>query len=171
MEPSAARFVETVEAEPPRPATQQLNLGGVGVATCAPPGRRWIGADKPMRNHTLMQTIARANRVFPGKHSGVNAVAILDDFHTRAGRAFRWCIRPVLHERLEPLDRSSGHARTAHRRRRPSKYPPAKPGALVLEPLKAACPCRTRQSVPSTLWNAPRAGLGNLNKAISGVSA
>src|SRR6202011_1972463 len=37
----------------------------------------------------------------------------------------------------------------------PSKYPPAKPGALVLEPLKAACPCRTRQSVPSTLWNAP----------------
>lgn len=26
--------------------------------------------DKPMRNHTLMQTIARANRVFPGKHSG-----------------------------------------------------------------------------------------------------
>lgn len=27
--------------------------------------------DKPMRNHTLMQTIARANRLFPGKHSGV----------------------------------------------------------------------------------------------------
>jgi type I restriction enzyme R subunit len=27
--------------------------------------------DKPMRNHTLMQTIARANRIFPGKHSGV----------------------------------------------------------------------------------------------------
>ena len=26
--------------------------------------------DKPMRNHTLMQTIARANRVFEGKHSG-----------------------------------------------------------------------------------------------------
>jgi type I restriction enzyme R subunit len=26
--------------------------------------------DKPMRNHTLMQTIARANRVFPGKVSG-----------------------------------------------------------------------------------------------------
>src|SRR4029453_1130745 len=24
-----------------------------------------------MRNHTLMQTIARANRVFPGKHSGM----------------------------------------------------------------------------------------------------
>jgi len=27
--------------------------------------------DKPMHNHTLMQTIARANRVFPGKHSGL----------------------------------------------------------------------------------------------------
>jgi type I restriction enzyme R subunit len=27
--------------------------------------------DKPMRNHTLMQTIARANRVYPSKHSGV----------------------------------------------------------------------------------------------------
>jgi type I restriction enzyme, R subunit len=27
--------------------------------------------DKPMRNHTLMQTIARANRVFAGKHSGM----------------------------------------------------------------------------------------------------
>lgn len=30
-----------------------------------------IYLDKPMRNHSLMQTIARANRVFPGKHSGV----------------------------------------------------------------------------------------------------
>jgi len=27
--------------------------------------------DKPMRNHNLMQTIARANRVYPGKYSGV----------------------------------------------------------------------------------------------------
>src|ERR1700730_18392114 len=31
-----------------------------------------------------------------------------------------------------------------------SKYPPAEPGALVLEPLKAACPCRSGQaSLPS----------------------
>ena len=30
-----------------------------------------IYLDKPMRNHTLMQTIARANRVFPGKQSGL----------------------------------------------------------------------------------------------------
>src|SRR5207302_7396051 len=27
--------------------------------------------DKPLRNHTLMQTIARPNRVYPGKHSGM----------------------------------------------------------------------------------------------------
>lgn len=27
--------------------------------------------DKPMRNHSLMQTIARANRVYPEKHSGL----------------------------------------------------------------------------------------------------
>ncbi len=30
-----------------------------------------IYLDKPMRNHSLMQAIARANRVVPGKHSGV----------------------------------------------------------------------------------------------------
>lgn len=30
-----------------------------------------IYLDKPMRNHTLMQTIARANRIFPGKHTGL----------------------------------------------------------------------------------------------------
>jgi type I restriction enzyme R subunit len=30
-----------------------------------------IYLDKPMRNHSLMQTIARANRVYPGKQSGV----------------------------------------------------------------------------------------------------
>ncbi|MHA1304691.1 MAG: type I restriction endonuclease subunit R, partial [Candidatus Heimdallarchaeaceae archaeon] len=30
-----------------------------------------IYLDKPMKNHTLMQTISRANRVFPGKKAGV----------------------------------------------------------------------------------------------------
>jgi type I restriction enzyme R subunit len=35
------------------------------------PSLSTIYLDKPMRNHTLMQTIARANRVFPGKHSGL----------------------------------------------------------------------------------------------------
>jgi hypothetical protein len=49
----------------------------------------------------------------------------------------------------------------------PSKYLPAKPGALVLEPLKAAYPCRTSQaslplcecSTPHELLN--RCSLGN----------
>jgi type I restriction enzyme, R subunit len=30
-----------------------------------------IYLDKPMRNHTLMQTVARANRVYPGKYNGL----------------------------------------------------------------------------------------------------
>lgn len=32
---------------------------------------RTVYLDKPMRNHTLMQTIARANRVYPGKPNGL----------------------------------------------------------------------------------------------------
>ena len=54
--------------------TDQLRL----VFVCAmwltgfdAPSCSTVYLDKPMRNHTLMQTIARANRVFPGKHSGV----------------------------------------------------------------------------------------------------
>ena len=41
-------------------------LTGFDVPSCST-----VYLDKPMRNHTLMQTIARANRVFPGKHSGM----------------------------------------------------------------------------------------------------
>lgn len=41
-------------------------MTGFDVPSCST-----IYLDKPMRNHTLMQTIARANRVFPGKHSGL----------------------------------------------------------------------------------------------------
>ena len=41
-------------------------ITGFDVPSCST-----IYLDKPMRNHTLMQTIARANRVFPGKRSGV----------------------------------------------------------------------------------------------------
>jgi type I restriction enzyme R subunit len=41
-------------------------LTGFDVPNCST-----VYLDKPMRNHTLMQTIARANRVFPGKYSGV----------------------------------------------------------------------------------------------------
>jgi len=53
-------------------------LTGFDVPSCST-----VYLDKPMRNHTLMQTIARANRVFPGKYSGVivdyaNVFASLD---------------------------------------------------------------------------------------------
>ena len=41
-------------------------MTGFDVPSCST-----IYLDKPMRNHTLMQTIARANRVFPGKHNGL----------------------------------------------------------------------------------------------------
>jgi len=41
-------------------------LTGFDVPSCST-----IYLDKPMRNHTLMQTIARANRVYPGKLSGL----------------------------------------------------------------------------------------------------
>jgi len=41
-------------------------LTGFDVPSCST-----VYLDRPMRNHTLMQTIARANRVFPGKRSGV----------------------------------------------------------------------------------------------------
>jgi type I restriction enzyme R subunit len=41
-------------------------LTGFDVPSCST-----VYLDKPMRNHTLMQAIARANRVYPGKHSGL----------------------------------------------------------------------------------------------------
>ncbi len=41
-------------------------MTGFDVPSCST-----IYLDKPMRNHTLMQTIARANRVAPGKTSGL----------------------------------------------------------------------------------------------------
>ena len=49
-------------------------ITGFDVPSCST-----IYLDKPMRNHTLMQTIARANRVFPGKTAGliVDYVGIL----------------------------------------------------------------------------------------------
>ena len=40
-------------------------ITGFDVPTCST-----IYLDKPMKNHTLMQTIARANRVAPGKQAG-----------------------------------------------------------------------------------------------------
>jgi len=41
-------------------------MTGFDVPSCST-----IYLDKPMRNHSLMQTIARANRVYPGKQSGL----------------------------------------------------------------------------------------------------
>ncbi|MEW5736353.1 MAG: type I restriction endonuclease subunit R [Thermodesulfobacteriota bacterium] len=41
-------------------------MTGFDVPSCST-----LYLDKPMRNHTLMQTIARANRVYPGKQSGL----------------------------------------------------------------------------------------------------
>jgi type I restriction enzyme R subunit len=41
-------------------------MTGFDVPSCST-----IYLDKPMRNHTLMQTIARANRVFPDKNNGL----------------------------------------------------------------------------------------------------
>src|SRR6201999_1685058 len=41
-------------------------LTGFDVPSCST-----IYLDRPMRNHTLMQTIARANRVFPEKENGL----------------------------------------------------------------------------------------------------
>jgi hypothetical protein len=47
-------------------------LKSTDMAVVVSQGQNEIGemADKPMRNHTLMQTIARADRVYPGKVSG-----------------------------------------------------------------------------------------------------
>ena len=53
-------------------AADQLRANsGLTSAQYSQPVLGLIYLDKPMRNHTLMQTIARANRVFPGKHSGL----------------------------------------------------------------------------------------------------
>src|SRR4030065_1703331 len=43
----------------------------MGLTGCDAPNCSTVYLDKPMRNHTLMQTIARANRVYPGKQSGL----------------------------------------------------------------------------------------------------
>jgi type I restriction enzyme, R subunit len=54
-------------------------MTGFDVPTCAT-----VYLDKPMRNHTLMQTIARANRVYPGKTHGliVDYVGVFRDLQS-----------------------------------------------------------------------------------------
>lgn len=51
---------------------------GFDVPSCST-----IYLDKPMRNHSLMQTITRANRVFPGKNNGliVAYIDVLSNLH------------------------------------------------------------------------------------------
>ena len=65
-------------------------MTGFDVPSCST-----IYIDKPMRNHTLMQTIARANRVAPGKTSGliVDYVGVFRNLQQGAGdlrRAAIW---------------------------------------------------------------------------------
>jgi type I restriction enzyme R subunit len=43
-----------------------MGMTGFDVPSCST-----IYLDRPMRNHALMQTIARANRVFPDKEAGL----------------------------------------------------------------------------------------------------
>jgi hypothetical protein len=51
--------------------SRKLVDGAMWLTGFDAPSCSTVYLDKPVRNHTLMQTIARANRVFPGKHSGV----------------------------------------------------------------------------------------------------
>jgi hypothetical protein len=46
----------------------------------------------------------------------------------------------------------------------PSKYPPAEPGALVLEPLEAAYPCRSSQASLHSVNASPSAVPPQLGK-------
>jgi type I restriction enzyme R subunit len=75
-------------------------MTGFDVPSCST-----IYLDKPMRNHTLMQTIARANRVFPQKINGliVDYVGIFRDlrkalaiYGTGAGGGIREGDSPVI---------------------------------------------------------------------------
>ena len=74
IEPHRRRMVESALDEKFKDTSDPLRI----VFVCAmwltgfdAPSCSTVYLDKPMRNHTLMQTIARANRVYPGKHSGV----------------------------------------------------------------------------------------------------
>ncbi|MGI8985007.1 MAG: HsdR family type I site-specific deoxyribonuclease [Acidimicrobiales bacterium] len=72
--PHRARMLRQDLAEDFKDGTNPLRL----VFVCAmwmtgfdAPSVSTIYLDRPMRNHTLMQTIARANRVFPDKENGL----------------------------------------------------------------------------------------------------
>ena len=73
IRPHRKRIVEEDLDERFKDANDELRLvfvcamwiTGFDVPSCST-----IYLDKPMKNHTLMQTIARANRNFPGKEAG-----------------------------------------------------------------------------------------------------
>ncbi len=74
IKPHRKRMVEEDLAEKFKDAKNPLRI----VFVCAmwmtgfdAPSVSTIYLDRPMRNHTLMQTIARANRVFPDKDNGM----------------------------------------------------------------------------------------------------
>ena len=90
-------------------------------ARCGRPGstcRRCstVYLDKPLRNHTLMQTITRANRVFPEKNNGL-IVAYVDVFQQSPEGAGDLCRRRQGRARC----RSRRRARSSMRSARPSR--------------------------------------------------
>jgi type I restriction enzyme R subunit len=58
--------------------------------------------DKPMKNHTLLQAIARVNRVYPGKEGGliVDYIGITDDLR----KSLSVYTRDVIEESIIPID-------------------------------------------------------------------
>ena len=91
-------------------------ITGFDVPTCST-----VYIDKPMKNHTLMQTIARANRVAPGKQAGliVDYVGVFRNLQGGAGD-----LRAAAPRRDDRPDRGQGRARRGAagraRPRRPS---------------------------------------------------
>ena len=55
----------------PQPTLRLVFVCAMWMTGFDAPSCSAVYLDRPMRNHTLMQTIARANRVFPDKDSGV----------------------------------------------------------------------------------------------------
>ena len=71
------------------------------------PSTSTIYLDKPMRGHTLMQTIARANRVFPDKDNGSSSTTSACSGTSR---------------RRSPSTASTAAARSAPRSNRPTTF-------------------------------------------------
>ncbi len=92
-------------------------MTGFDVPSCST-----IYLDRPMRNHTLMQTIARANRVFPDKENGliVDYVGVFrrpreGARDLRGGRDGRRAHRTVIRDKSALVGELDGGARRAAR--------------------------------------------------------